>query len=271
MRHDRSGSTLPAPQTAIDELEAGSSPSDISTPPLTGEVVTVSPVAPRWAAPAHTSQPAARNGVGASHLGNTVPSRRAPERRRRHDSGVASLVKSSPRGLQLNARMPYEIWRALGARIAARSDATSWWLGDWVVFGEQQYGQRYRHAIQATGLDYQTLRNYAVVARRFKPSRRRDNLSFQHHAEVCALSDHEQDEWMDLAAQNHWSKSELRSRIRSARRLSRGLDEQRALRLSIDLQREQRWREAAARCDCAFEDWVIQSLDAAARTAIVDL
>ena len=59
----------------------------------------------------------------------------------------------------------------------------------------------------ATGLDYQTLREYGVVARRFEWSRRRDNLSFQHHAEVCALTGAEQDRWLDLAAPNRWSRS----------------------------------------------------------------
>ena len=41
-------------------------------------------------------------------------------------------------------------------------------------------------------LDYQTLRNYAWVARRFAMSRRRDTLSFGHHAEVPALPEPEQ-------------------------------------------------------------------------------
>lgn len=63
-----------------------------------------------------------------------------------------------------------------------------------------KYGRRCRGAIAVTGLDYQTLRNYAVVARRFDLSRRRDSLSCQHHAEVCALSDSEQDRWLDLAS-----------------------------------------------------------------------
>jgi hypothetical protein len=53
---------------------------------------------------------------------------------------------------------------------------------------------------------YQTLRNYAVVARRLKLSRRRDNLSFQHHAEVCALGFEEQDRWLDLAAESPWRR-----------------------------------------------------------------
>jgi hypothetical protein len=72
------------------------------------------------------------------------------------------------------------------------------------------YGRRYKEAVAATGLDYQTLRNYAVVARRFELSRRPDNLPFQYHAEVGSLSDYEQDHWLDLgAAGRHWSRNEL--------------------------------------------------------------
>jgi hypothetical protein len=38
--------------------------------------------------------------------------------------------------------------------------------------------------------------NYAWVARRFAMSRRRDTLSFGHHAEVAALPEPEQDFWL---------------------------------------------------------------------------
>jgi hypothetical protein len=80
---------------------------------------------------------------------------------------------------------------ALGAKIGTYSNATAWWLGDWLLYGKMKYGRRYKAAIEVTGLDYQTLRNYAVVARRFDPARRRSELSFQHHAEVCAMADDE--------------------------------------------------------------------------------
>lgn len=185
----------------------------------------------------------------------------------RQGSALAELVRASHRGLQFSSRMPYEIWSALGARIAARSNATSWWLGDWLVFGEDRYGHRYRLAIETTGLDYQTLRNYAVVARRFKLSRRRDSLSFQHHAEVCALSDEDQDRWLDLASEHHWSKHELRLRVRRARGRDEREEESHVLRLTIDREREQRWREAAAGSDCSLEAWVIQALDAASSSS----
>lgn len=174
-----------------------------------------------------------------------------------------ALVRSSRCGLQFDPRTSFEAWSALGARIAGQAKTASWWLGDWVAFGERRYGRRYRLAVQATGLDYQTLRNYAVVARRFELSRRRDTLSLQHHAEVCALPDKLQDRWLDLAVINRWSKQELRRRIRQDANPDTGAGAC-TLRLTVDPDRQQRWHEAASGCGCSFEDWVIRSLDAAA-------
>jgi len=181
---------------------------------------------------------------------------------------VALIVRASSTGLRFNPRTPYEVWQVLGSRIAARANSSTWWLADWVVFGEHRYGDRYRDAIDATGLDYQTLRNYAVVARRFKMSRRRDDLSFQHHAEVCALSHDEQDRWLVLASKNGWSKRELRAHVREEVNSDGQGSDRRALHLMVDVPRERRWRAAAARCDARFDDWVVQSLDRAARDGV---
>jgi hypothetical protein len=160
-------------------------------------------------------------------------------------------------------------WKALGATIAAHSDATTWWLGDWLAFGRLKYGRRYKEGIALTGLDYQTLRNYAAVARRFELSRRRDNLSFQHHAEVCALTDDEQTFWLDLAEQQRWSKTELRRRTRAAATgaLHPALPTT-VLRLTVESHREHRWREAARQGDDRLEDWMAQVLDEAATEAL---
>ena len=107
--------------------------------------------------------------------------------------------------------------RGAGGTIA---DSSAWCLGDWVVFGASRYSDRYLRAIEQAGLEYQTLRNYAWVARRFESSRRREALSFQHHAEVASLPEPEQDLWLQRADAAQWSKTELRRRI-SAERLSR--------------------------------------------------
>jgi hypothetical protein len=164
-------------------------------------------------------------------------------------------------GMRFDPLMPIDAWKALGARIAVYSDATSWWLGDWLAYGQMKYGRRYKEGIAATGLEYQTLRNYAVVARRFDLSRRRDNLSFQHHAEVCALDDQEQDFWLDAAADGRWSRTLLRDRVRAARERPEPSRPPIVVRLVVDLQREQHWRDAAQENDQELDGWIRDVLD----------
>lgn len=181
-------------------------------------------------------------------------------------NGAGGIVDASRSGLRLDPCMPFETWKALGGRIKVRSDASSWWLGDWLVFGRHEYGERHREAIAATGLDDQTLDNLAVIARRFQRSRRRENLSFQHHADVCQMPDAAQENWLNLAAKNRWSKGELKIRIRDAARAGPDADAGRVLRVGLKVEpaQERSWREAASRTGRRLEDWITGALDEAA-------
>jgi len=119
-------------------------------------------------------------------------------------------------GLQLPRQLPFERWLGIGQQLSAVCTSAAWCLGDWLVFGEQAYAGRYRQAIERTSLDYQTLRNYAWVARRFAMSRRRDTLSFGHHAEVAALPEPEQDFWLRKAEEHRWPVKKLRRQVRAS-------------------------------------------------------
>lgn len=56
------------------------------------------------------------------------------------------------------------------------------------TFGSHRYGDRAQAAAQGMfGRAFQSLMNTASVARKFDTSRRREVLSFKHHAEVAAL------------------------------------------------------------------------------------
>ena len=103
--------------------------------------------------------------------------------------------------LHVRQGMTFRDWVTVGKRLASVSSASTWALGDWLLFGERTFGHRYRAALEVTNLDYQTLRNYAWVAGSFAPPRRRASLSFQHHAEVAAMADVEQDIWLQRADQ----------------------------------------------------------------------
>jgi hypothetical protein len=158
--------------------------------------------------------------------------------------------------------MPFERWMQIGRRVSMYSDASQWWLGDWLVFGEDMYGRRYKQAVGLTGLEYQTLRNYAMVARRFPLARRRAGLSFHHHAEVCPLPDEEQEYWLNRAQAEAWSRNTLRRHLRARRAPVH--TETRALHLAVTSQRIERWVQAARRSDNALEGWILDTLDGAA-------
>jgi hypothetical protein len=162
--------------------------------------------------------------------------------------------------------MSLQQWIMVGRRLSRVSSASAWALGDWLLFGERTFEKRYRAAIEATELDYKTLRNYAWVARGFSVSRRRDTLSFKHHAEVVALSEVEQELWLARAEAQHWSRNELRERLRP-HRASAPAPRPRSpvvVRVEVTPDDRRRWSRAAARTRLPLHDWLRVVADAAA-------
>jgi hypothetical protein len=167
--------------------------------------------------------------------------------------------------------MPFVEWTTVGQRLARVASVSSWWLGDWLLFGQRSYGQRYREAVDATDLDYQTLRNYASVARRFPPSRRHSNLSFQHHAEVAPMSEAEQDLWLARAQAGGWSRNALRRQLalhRASTRRPGPAATNVVVRVEVTREDELRWRQAAACDELELREWLHRVVDAAAEAAL---
>lgn len=168
--------------------------------------------------------------------------------------------------LVLPADLALPDWTSIGQQIVTISDSSGWWLGDWLIYGQESYPDRYRRAMEQTGLDYQTLRNYAWVTRRFIPSRRRMALSFQHHMEVAALPECDQDHWLDFAEKMEWSRNELRKQCRaSSERPSRPEEAPEAkIQIQADQSRMTRWQNAAEREKSSLAVWITSVLDKAA-------
>ena len=180
-----------------------------------------------------------------------------------------------PQSLSLNA------WEKIGRELAALCDSSAWWLADWLIYGETAYSGRYREIIEQTGLSYQTLRNYAWVARRFEQSRRRENLSFAHHAEVASLEPAEQDYWLRRAEEQKWSRNRLRTEVqtslaeRSPCALTDGSDQDAegdgdgsayqtvAVNLVLPPEALQRCQRAATAHGLSMDAWVAQVLQSA--------
>jgi hypothetical protein len=178
------------------------------------------------------------------------------------------MIRSTLTVARLGENLSFDEWKEVGVKIAKYASASSWWLGDWLAYGQAHHARRYRDAVAETGFEYQTLRNYAAVARRFAPARRRDDLSFQHHAEVCPLSDEDQDFWLDLSAECHWTRTELRRRLQTTRRGAVNVQRPLAVSLLIYPKRECRWREAARSNEIDLKTWIVQSLDEVASATL---
>ncbi len=93
----------------------------------------------------------------------------------------------------------FEEWLSAGTFINNADKSIHFWIGDWLNYGEAKWGEMYEQAIEATGFDYQTLRDDKYVASRVELSRRRDKLSFGHHREVAPYTPQEQDILLERA------------------------------------------------------------------------
>ncbi|MFE6578942.1 LmbU family transcriptional regulator [Streptomyces rochei] len=186
--------------------------------------------------------------------------------------GQPDQVLTTNVGLQLPVGLTFENWELAGRQLSGLVNSTSWWLGDWLVYGKDHYSDRYERGVRAAGLQYQTLRNYAWVSRRFPMDRRRASLSFQHHAELASRPVEEQERWLDQAEQQGWSTKQLRR----AMRVARGDETRETLqaemtRLAVPDQHLQWWHRAATQSGAELEQWVLATLDNAAREVLEEL
>ena len=157
------------------------------------------------------TDPALITRAHAQEIGNEVP-RNTPASQRVKATAVAWLA---------DPQLSMDEWHSYGLRMSRMSKSANWWLGDWVRFGQQRYGLRYREASLVSGYDEQTLMNLAYVAGRFSTSRRRETISWSHQAEVAKLGSEDQEIWLDRAISEHFSVRRLRSELRALEHGSR--------------------------------------------------
>jgi N6-adenosine-specific RNA methylase IME4 len=121
----------------------------------------------------------------------------------------------SETALELPENLSFEDWERTGALLGRIGRACQWWIGDWLNFGERKYGEKYSQAMEATGYEYSTLNSFRYVAQQIELVRRRTSLSWSHHETVAALDPPEQDDWLEKAAAEGWSVSELRRQLKT--------------------------------------------------------
>lgn len=144
---------------------------------------------------------------------------------REESNRLGDGVELRANALILPESLSYDAWVAIGHELKKYETGIQWWIGDWIAFGERRYGEMYANAIDES--QAKTWRNYVYVAQSVKTSRRRDNVSWSHHAEIASLKPAQQEELLDWCEQPVVEKTgdvrpraALRAEIRKRRQMS---------------------------------------------------
>lgn len=120
----------------------------------------------------------------------------------------------------------YDEWEKEGKFMLEMAKAANgplrFWWGDWLIYGEDKFGEKFSQAVDASGYELGTLRNAKWVCNKIAPERRRDKLSFGHHQVVASLPLEDQEKWLTEAELESWSVAELRNHIKGVQETSVG-------------------------------------------------
>jgi hypothetical protein len=184
-------------------------------------------------------------------------------------------VRVTAVGAFLPDTLSFEEWLSIGRRLIRAREASAWWIGDWLAYGEWRYGTKYRTVLDRLELSYDRARDYAYVAGNIAPKLRRPDLSFRHHRVVAKLPPGEQREWLARAALAHWTTREFIAALAGSAESAPGAEEPEdttdakpaELRLSIGRTQLEGWRRAAAARGLELREWAIVMLDDASTPA----
>jgi hypothetical protein len=118
--------------------------------------------------------------------------------------------------LVIEGKHTIEEWLDAGRLLTGMESSLNWWIGDWLVFGEHTYGQKYSQAEAVTKHRQDYLKACNFVSSKVPAQNRIGGLSWSHHREVAALPVAEQKKWLNKALENEWAVSELRINMRKS-------------------------------------------------------
>jgi hypothetical protein len=106
-----------------------------------------------------------------------------------------------------------------GKKLCKVNACALWWIGDWLNFGVNEYGDKSKLAgeyAEELGLSFDVLRGAMLVASKVGVATRVASLSWSHHRELIAFGAKDQKKWLTKAIGEKWTVSQLRCAIRES-------------------------------------------------------
>lgn len=113
-------------------------------------------------------------------------------------------------GLQVTGTPTYEQWEQKGNEIWSDKQAAQWRTGDWLVWGEQAFGEDAAQAIDENRYTFHSLQNIVTVCKAFPQDERRPNVSFSNHSECASLQGEDRKLAMDNLESGIWNRTQVR-------------------------------------------------------------
>jgi hypothetical protein len=133
---------------------------------------------------------------------------------------LAPYVEKMPVGVRIDPTIPPDLMGILETRAFHAHNDDKWTIADIIRVSEMVRGDTYMQYMDATQMSYSTLANYKYVASSFSDfSRRREKLSFSHHAEVAGLEPEVADAMLEAAERHGWGREELRQHVKDLKAL----------------------------------------------------
>ena len=121
-------------------------------------------------------------------------------------------------GIEVRQAPTFEEWEMLGAGLFAMDHGRRWWWGDWILLGEQKWGETYAQALEESGYQYVTLANSVSVCGAIPFEIRDPAVSFSTHAILVPLTRADRDikPWLEYIKENHLAGSDLRKLLKQS-------------------------------------------------------
>lgn len=128
------------------------------------------------------------------------------------ERGLEGIYK--PTSLELPDDVTLDELRQILAAVGIMARAHQWWVGDALVHVENHHGaDAMAQLADELGLEPHTLTNWRWVADSVEASRRREELTWSHHAEVARLKPAEQKRALAKAVKDGWTVRQLRDHV----------------------------------------------------------
>lgn len=112
--------------------------------------------------------------------------------------------------------MSFDQYQAIGRTFQQIQHSLSWWMGDWMNYGEQKFGDIAAQAVEDTGKSIETLLKWKAVAFRVSRQIRRKELGWTHHFYVAYVPEEYRGPLLDMAVNLDLASRQLKEVVKLA-------------------------------------------------------